>query len=103
MVRTGTAELVIWWEGEGGAHDPERDEKRAERVALEQDRAAALQAKMLREAPIIEACKGAGIELKEGKAVRVSAMKALLNQGEEPGCQDLTASRTIGHCTLARS
>ena len=32
----------------------EREEKRAERVALEQDRAAALQAKMLREAPIIE-------------------------------------------------
>ena len=55
-----------------GVHPP------AEKDKLESERAAERRGKLLHEAPIIEACKDAEIEVKEGKPATIAAMKRLI-------------------------
>ena len=53
-------------------------EKRVLKAEREKTKAAAQEAKLQNEAPIIKACRGAGIEVKEGKTATIVQMKALI-------------------------
>ena len=56
----------------------ERERKRTEKAKLVQAAAAVREEKLRREAPIIEACKGAGITVKEGRYPTLLNMRELI-------------------------